>query len=292
MQPLTAPQTEALKTFGAALSGGKISTLVILGGNPAYTMPTDLNFADGAKKVKTVIHLGPEHDETAALAQWCLPQSHFLESWGDARSIDGTASIQQPVIAPLYGSKSASEVLAELVGMETPRGYELVKGFWSQAFAGDKEKSWKKALHDGVIEGTAYPALKLSVDVKKISAMPVASPTSSTEIVFLAANGVHDGRFANNAWLVELPDPMTKVVWDNCVTMSRKTAESLKASMGFIAEEGDMVSLTVGGATIDAAVLVVPGQADGVLGITLGYGREKVGRVGKGAGFNAYKLRS
>ncbi|MCX6611528.1 MAG: 4Fe-4S dicluster domain-containing protein, partial [Acidobacteria bacterium] len=116
--------------------------------------------------------------------------------------------------------------------------------------------------------------------------------TSSTEILFLAANGVHDGRFANNAWLVELPDPMTKVVWDNCVTMSKKTAESLKASMGFIAEEGDMVSLTVGGATIDAAVLVVPGQADGVLGITLGYGREKVGRVGKGAGFNAYKLRS
>ncbi len=292
VQPLTAPQTEALKSFGAALSGGKVLTLVILGGNPAYTMPSDLNFADGAKKAKTVIHLGLEHDETAALAQWCLPQSHFLEAWGDARSIDGTASIQQPVIAPLYGSKSSSEVLAGIVGMETPRGYDLVKSFWSQGFTGEKEKTWKKALHDGVIEGTAYPALKLSVDVKKVSAMPVASPTSSTEILFLAANGVHDGRFANNAWLVELPDPMTKVVWDNCVMMSKKTAESLKANMGFIAEQGDMVSLTVGGATIDAAVLVVPGQADGVFGITLGYGREKVGRVGKGAGFNAYKLRS
>ncbi len=292
VQPLTPPQNEALKAFGAALSGGKVSTLVILGGNPAYTLPSDLNFADGVKKAKTVIHLGSEHDETGALAHWCLPQSHFLEAWGDARSIDGTASIQQPVIAPLYGSKSASEVLAELAGIETPRGYELVKGFWSQTFAGDKEKSWKKALHDGVVEGTAYPPLKLSVDVKKVSAMPVASPTSSTEIVFLAANGVYDGRFANNAWLVELPDPMTKVVWDNCVTMSPKTAESLKANMGFIAEEGDMASLTVGGATIDAAVLVVPGQADGVLGITLGYGREKIGRVGKGAGFNAYKLRT
>lgn len=292
VQPLTAPQNEALKAFGKALSGGQISTLVILGGNPAYTLPSDLNFADGAKKAKTVIHLGLEHDETAALAHWCLPQSHFLEAWGDGRSIDGTASIQQPVIAPLYGSKSASEVLAELVGMESPRGYELVKSFWSQGFAGDKEKSWKKALHDGVVEGTAYPALKLNVDVKKVSAMPVPSPTSSTEILFLAANGVYDGRFANNAWLVELPDPMTKVVWDNCVTMSQKTAESLKANMGFIAEEGDMVSLSVGGASIEAAVLVVPGQADGVLGITLGYGREKIGRVGKGAGFNAYKLRS
>ncbi len=295
VQPLVAPQNEALKAFGAALTGGKISTLVVLGTNPAYTMPSDLNFADGVKKVKTTIHLGIEHDETAALAQWCLPQSHFLEAWGDGRSIDGTASIQQPVIAPLYGSKSASEVLAELVGMPTPRGYDLVKSLWSQGFGGDagaKEKSWKKALHDGVIEGTAYAPLKLTVDLKKVSSMPVASPTSGTEILFLAANGVYDGRFANNAWLVELPDPMTKVVWDNCVTMSRKTAESLKTNMGFIAEEGDMVTLTVGGATIDAAVLVVPGQADGVFGITLGYGREKVGRVGKGAGFNAYKLRA
>jgi Fe-S-cluster-containing dehydrogenase component len=289
---LTPPQTESLKAFSEALKGGKLSTVVVLGGNPAYTMPSDVNFVDGAKKLKTLIHLGIEHDETAALAHWCLPQAHYLESWGDGRSIDGTASIQQPVIAPLYGGKTPSELLAELAGLETKTGYDLVKNFWTAGFAGEKEKVWKKSLHDGMIEGTAFAPLKLTVDVKKVEAQAVASPTSEAEVIFLPANGVYDGRFANNAWLVELPDPMTKVVWDNCVTMSSKTAESLKVNMGFIAEQGNMVSLSVGGATIDAAVVVVPGHADGVFGITLGYGREHVGRVGKGAGFNAYKLRA
>ncbi len=292
MQPLTPTQSEALKAFGSALNGGKISTLVVLGGNPAYTMPSDLTFTAGAKKVKTLIHLGLEHDETAAMAHWCLPQAHYLEAWGDGRSSDGTASIQQPVIAPLYGGKSAQEVLAELAGLGLSRGYDLVKNFWLQSFTGDKEKAWKKALHDGMIEGTAFVAVKASVDVKKVAAMPLPSPSSGSELIFLAANGVYDGRFANNAWLVELPDPMTKVVWDNCVTMSKKTAQSLKANMGYISEEGDMVTLTVGSSSIEAAVVVVPGQADGVFGITLGYGRETVGRVGKSAGFNAYKLRS
>ena len=292
IQPLTPPQTEALKAFGTALSGGKISTLVVLGGNPAYTLPVDLNFADGAKKIKTLIHLGSEHDETGALAHWCLPQSHYLEAWGDGRSSDGTASIQQPVIAPLYNSRSPQEVLAELTGLGVTRGYDLVKNFWLQSFSGDKEKAWKKSLHDGTIEGSAYVPVKASADVKKVAAMPLASPTSGAELVFLAANGIYDGRFANNAWLVELPDPMTKVVWDNCVTMSKKTAQSLKANMGYISEQGDMVQLTVGSSSIDAAVVIVPGQADGVFGITLGYGREIVGRVGKSTGFNAYKVRS
>lgn len=290
--PLTPPQNDALKAVSAALTAGRVSTLVILGGNPAYTMPADLNFADGAKKAKTVIHLGMDHDETAALAQWCLPQAHYLEAWGDGRSSDGTASIQQPVIAPLYGGKTPTEVLAELAGLEHTKGYDLVKAQWTGGFAGDKEKVWRKALHDGVIEGSTPAPLKLTVDVKKIQAEPVPSPTSDAEIVFLPGSGVHDGRFANNAWLVEVPDPITKVVWDNCVTMSKKTAESLGAKMGYIAEEGDMVSLTVGGASIEVPIVIVPGQADGVFGIALGYGREKVGRVGKGAGFNAFKLRT
>jgi len=292
VQPLTAPQNEALKVFQTALAGGKVTTLVVMGGNPAYTMPADVNFADGAKKVKTMIHLGLDHDETAALAHWCLPQAHYLEAWGDGRSTDGTAAIQQPVIAPLYGGKTPSEVLAALAGLESVTSYDIVKKHWTAGFAGDKEKVWRKALHDGVIEGSAFAPLKLTVDVKKIAAEPVPSPTSEAEVVFLAANGVYDGRFSNNAWLVELPDPITKVVWDNCVTMSKKTAESLKVSMGYIAEPGDMITLSVGGGSIDAAVVVVPGQADGVFGITLGYGREKVGRVGKEAGFNAYKIRS
>jgi molybdopterin-containing oxidoreductase family iron-sulfur binding subunit len=284
-----APKLAALKT---ALSSGAVNTLLILGGNPAYTMPADVNFAENAKKAKVVIHLGPDHDETAAIANWCLPQSHYLEAWGDARSADGTASIQQPVISPLYNSRSAYEVLGMLAGVEGKTGYDIVKNAWSAGFPGDKERAWRKALHDGIVEGTATPLVKATVDTAKVASMTIPSPSADKELVFLPAAGVYDGRFSNNAWLVELPDPMTKVVWDNCVTMSKATAASLKVEMGFIAEEGDMVTLSVNGASVDVPVVIVPGQADGVLGISLGYGREKVGRVGKGAGFNAYKLRT
>lgn len=285
------PQAEGLTALKTALSGGSVSTLVILGGNPAYTMPADMDFASNAKKAKTVIHLGIEHDETASLANWCLPQAHFLEAWGDGRSSDGTVSIQQPVIAPLYNGKTPTEVLSMLMGGETS-GYQITKSYWTATFAGDKEKAWRKALHDGVIEGSASAPLKLTVDVKKIAAMPVPSPSSGMELVFLPAPGVYDGRFANNAFLVEMPDPMTKVVWDNCITMSSATAKQLGVEMGSIGTESSVVNLTVGGASIKASIVIVPGHADGVLAITLGYGREKVGRVGKGAGSNAYKLRN
>lgn len=291
LPPLYEPQAASVANLKAALSSGSISTLVILGGNPAYTMPADVDFASGAKKAKTVIHLGNEHDETAALANWCLPQAQFLEAWGDARSSDGSVSIQQPVIAPLYNGKTPTEVLSLLMGGETS-GYQITKNYWTATFAGDKEKSWRKALHDGVVEGSAFAPLKLSVDTKKIAALPVPSPSSGMELIFLAAPGVYDGRFANNAFLMEMPDPMTKVVWDNCITMSSATAKQLGVEMGSIGTESSVVTLTVGGASIEASLVIVPGHADGVLGLTLGYGREKVGRVGAGAGANAYKLRN
>ncbi len=291
------PQQAGLNALKTALAGGQIATLVILGGNPAFTMPADFAFAENAKKAKTVIHLGLEHDETTALANWCLPMAHYLEAWGDARSSDGTVSIQQPVIAPLYGGKTPAEVLALLMGAPASSGYDITKNFYTATAAGatatgDKEKTWRKMLHDGVVEGTAFAPLKLSVDLKKVAAMPVASPSNGMELVFLAAPGVHDGRFANNAFLVEMPDPMTKVVWDNCVTMSKATAKQLGVEMGFIGTSGSMATLTAAGTSLTVPVAIIPGQADGVLGINLGYGREKVGRVGKGAGFNAYKLRN
>ncbi len=283
------PQKAGLEALKTALSGGAISTLVILGGNPAYTMPSDIDFASDAKKAKTVIHLGYEHDETSALANWCLPQAHYLEAWGDARTSDGTVSIQQPVIAPLFGGKTPMEVLSMLAGGEAS-GYQITKAYYTSTNGGN-EKSWRKALHDGIVEGTAYAPLKLTVDTKKVAALPVPSPSSGMELVFLAAPGVYDGRFANNAFLMEMPDPLTKVVWDNCITMSSATAKQLGVSMGSIGTESSVVNLTVGGASIKASLIIVPGHADGVLSMTLGYGREKVGRVGKGAGANAYKLR-
>ena len=292
VQPLFEPQAPKVKALADALKGGQISTLVILGGNPAYTMPADFDFAANAKKAKTIIHVGPDMDETAALANWCLPEAHYLEAWGDGRALDGTVSVQQPVIAPLMNGKSTLEVLALLMGMEKTTGYDLVKAQYTASAAGDKEKAWRKILHDGIVEGTAFAPLKLTVDAKKVAALPLPAASTSEEIVFTPAHGIYDGRFANNAWLVEMPDPMTKVVWDNCITMSKATAKKLGVNMGFIGLEGDVVSITVGGVTIEAPVVIMPGQADGVFGISLGYGREKVGRVGKGAGVNAYKLRN
>jgi Fe-S-cluster-containing dehydrogenase component len=291
-QPLFASPKEAMAAFKTALGAGSIQTLVVMGGNPAYTLPSDFNFADSAKKIKTVIHLGPDHDETAALASWCLPQAHYLEAWGDGRSSDGTASLQQPIIAPMSEGKSSLEVLALIAGMANTRGYDLVKNYWTSTFSGDKEKMWRKALHDGMIEGTALQPVKATVDVKKVASLPLPSPSNGMEVVFVPASGVYDGRFANNAWMVEMPDPMTKVVWDNAITVSTATAKSLNLSQGFINEKSDMVSVTVNGVTIEGPVLIQKGQADGVIGISLGYGREKVGRVGKGVGVNAYKLRS
>ncbi|MDX2266917.1 MAG: 4Fe-4S dicluster domain-containing protein [Bryobacter sp.] len=285
------PQFTGLEKLKAALSAGQVQTLVILGGNPAYTMHADFNFAANAKKAKTIIHLGLEHDETAALANWCLPQAHYLEAWGDGRTIGGTASLQQPVIAPLYGGKTPSEVLSLLLG-EGKSAYDITKGYWTQTFAGDKEKAWRKALHDGVLEGTGFTPLKLTVDTKKVAALNLPSASTGLEIAFLPSPGLYDGRFANNAMLLEAPDPMTKVVWDNCVTMSSATAKQLGVEMGYLGDAGGKISVSVNGATIEAAALIVPGQADGVLAITLGYGREKVGRFGKGAGFNAYPLRT
>lgn len=285
------PQNPGTVALTSGLREGNFSTLVILGGNPAYTMGAAADFASVAKKAKTIIHLGMEHDETAALANWCLPQAHYLEAWGDARTSDGTVTIQQPVIAPLYGGKTPMEVLSMLMGGDS-NGYTLTKNYWTATFTGDKEKMWRKALHDGVVEGTAFAPLKLTADVKKVAALTVPSASTGLELVFLAAPGVYDGRFANNPFLMEMPDPLTKVVWDNCATMSRSTAKQLGVEMGSIGTESSMVNLTVGGATIKAAILIVPGQADGVLGMTLGYGREKVGRVGTAAGANAYKLRA
>jgi molybdopterin-containing oxidoreductase family iron-sulfur binding subunit len=291
LPPMFEPQGPALAKLKDAFNAGQVQTLVVLGGNPAYNMPADLNFASNAKKARTVIHLGNDHDETAALAQWCLPQAHYLEAWGDGRTTGGTASIQQPIIAPLYGGKTASEVLSILMGGEG-NGYKITKDYWTANLSGDKEKAWRKVLHDGVIEGTAYSPLRLTVDTRKVAAMTLPSPSSGMEVIFLTASGVYDGRFANNAQLLEVPDPMTKVVWDNCVTMSRATAKSLGVEMGYLGDSGGMVNITVNGATIKAPALIMPGHADGVLGIALGYGRTEVGRFGKGAGFNAYPLRT
>ncbi|MDX2178535.1 MAG: TAT-variant-translocated molybdopterin oxidoreductase [Bryobacteraceae bacterium] len=265
-QPVAIPGS--LDTLAADLNAGKVSTLVILGGNPVYTAPKlDL------KKAATVVHLGYDRDETAVAATWHVPAAHFLEAWGDARSIDGTVTIQQPLIAPMFDGRSAIEITAQLAGSAVRKGYELVKANWKLS-----EPAWRKALHDGVAPAAPFAEVKASANAKNIP--PAPAKVSGTEVLTLADWSVYDGRYANNAWLQETPDPMSKLVWDNAALVSLATAKKL----GVV--DGDRVKI----GSLEIAAMIQPGQADDVVVIPLGYGRTEVGRVGKGTGFNAYSL--
>jgi MoCo/4Fe-4S cofactor protein with predicted Tat translocation signal len=282
---------DALKALAAEMNSGQVSTLVILGGNPVFTSPADLKFGEALGKVATSIHLGLEEDETAAASKWHVPEAHYLESWGDARTPEGAVSIQQPLIDALYGGKTAAEMVALLAGSKDTKAYDIVKNYWtSQWPAKDKELAWRKAVHDGIV-AAAKPAdvIKVSADGKKIAAAVMAEPKPSTdgiEIAFVPSSGTWDGRFANNGWMQEAPDPITKLVWGNAALISPATARAQKL------KDGDMVTLSKGGAKLEAAVMIQPGQADQAVSLALGYGRTRCGRVGKDVGFNANLIRS
>ncbi len=285
-----------LAELTAAMADGRVSTLVVLGGNPVYDAPGSLGFADALDRVPHVVHLASRPDETSEHAGWYLPQSHFLESWGDARSADGTASVIQPLIQPLFDSRSAAEVLALLVGEEGRSGHDLVRETWGVASedAVGPGSEWRRILHDGVASEGAGPAPRiLEPEAPRAGARESPAPAGGLELVFLVSPSVHDGRFANNAWLQEEPDPLTRISWDNAALVSPATA----AELGI--ETGDVVRLAPLGGTggdaarsVEAPVWIAPGQADGTVALELGYGRRKAGRVGTGVGADAYRLRS
>jgi len=277
---------DALKTLTGEMTGGQVSTLIILGGNPAYTAPADLQFGAALAKVANSIHLGAYDDETAAAAKWHLPEAHYLETWGDARSTGGVVAIQQPMIEPIFGGKSSIEVMALLLDSKDRKGYDLVKNYWaSQWPAATKDTTWKKALNDGVLAGTQAVEVKPTVDAKKIQAAPV-SAGSGIEVGFVPSATTWDGRFANNAWMQEAPDPITKLVWGNVALIS----PAMGREKGW--KDGDMVALTRGNLKLEAAVMVQPGHADNAVTIALGYGRPRAGTVGTNVGFNAGLIRT
>jgi len=277
---------EALKTLTGEMTGGQVTTLIILGGNPAYTAPADLQFGAALAKVANSIHLGAEDDETAAAAKWHLPEAHYLEVWGDAQSTDGTVAIQQPMIEPIFGGKGAIEVMAVLLDSKDRKGLDLVKNFWtSQWPAATRENTWRKTLNDGVIAGTQAAEVKVSVDSKRIQAAP-APAASGIEVGFIPSATTWDGRFANNAWMQEAPDPITKLVWGNVALIS----PAMGREKGW--KDGDMVALTRGNLKLEAAVMVQPGHADNAVTIALGYGRPHSGSVGTNVGFNAGLIRT
>ena len=281
---------QPLEELAAEMEAGQVDTLVILGGNPVYNAPADFDFAANLRKVANTIHLGLERDETAVMCQWHLPEAHYLESWGDGRAHDGTVSLQQPLIQPLYAGKSAAELLAMVSAHQDQRGYDIVRNYWlAQWGAASGEKTWRRCLHDGLVPDTAYIFSQPNVDPPAIrAALKVAPPVNSNgiEIGFYPDSGVYDGRFANNGWLQEAPDPMTKLTWDNAALMSAATANSLGV------EQGDLVSIDAGGRETTMPVFIQPGHADRSISLALGYGRTHCGPVARGAGRNAYLIRT
>ena len=275
-----------LKTLAAELYAGKVNWLIVLNANPVYDAPADLNFAEAIKKAKTVVHLGSHVDETAQLAHWHIPAAHYLESWSDVRAYDGTVSIVQPLIEPLYGGKTAHQFIQALLDEPGLSPYNAVRATWRESLTkkGDFEQNWRKVLHDGWIEGTAFP-VGPSKTIELIGEVPAPAPKDSFEIIFRPDPCVYDGRYANNGWLQELPKPITNLSWDNAALMSGATLTKLGLA------EQDIVEIAVGNGRVKAPVLVAPGHPDNSVTVHLGYGR-RVGRVAGGAGFNAYAIRN
>ncbi|MGH9367060.1 MAG: 4Fe-4S dicluster domain-containing protein, partial [Thermoanaerobaculia bacterium] len=277
-------QAAALSELAREMREGRVSTLAILGGNPVFTAPADLRFAEAMEKVPLRLRLGLHEDETSRLSHWHVAEAHPLEAWGDARACDGTATILQPLILPLYGGKSSHEFLAAFSDQPEKTGYDIVKDHWRARLSGDFEAAWRKALHDGVVEGTAFPPK--AVSVRALDSRP-STPDSSAEltVLFRPDPTVWDGSYANNGWLQELPKPLTKLTWDNAALISPSTAETQGVA------NGDVVDLLLAGRRVTAPVWVMPGQAEGCVTLHFGYGRTRGGRVADGKGFDAYALR-
>jgi MoCo/4Fe-4S cofactor protein with predicted Tat translocation signal len=286
---------DALKALTGEMSAGQVSTLVVLGGNPVYSAPADLQFSVALSKVANSIHLGAEDDETAAAASWHIPQAHVLESWGDEATSEGLAAIQQPMIEPMYGGKTALEIVSWVTTGKFTKSHDIVKKYWLAQFTsskdqGDKEQTWRKALHDGVVAASkTTDPVKVSVDSKKLAAALGAEShpaASGIEVGFYPSSSAWDGRFVNNGWLQETPDPVTKLVWGNAAMISPKMARDRQLT------DGDVVSLTRGNFKMEAAVMIQPGHSDDTISIALGYGRQMCGRVGKDVGYNANLIRT
>ncbi len=285
IEPNPVDQLASLRELAADLDAGAVEVLVIIGGNPAFTAPPDLYFRDKLLKAKLRVRLGLYEDETSELCQWHIPETHPLETWSDARAYDGTVTIMQPLIAPLYQGHSAHELLAAFSDSPEKSGYDLVREYWQTQHAGaDFEDWWKRSVHDGMVAGTALPAKTVTA---KAPATQGAAPTSGgLEISFHPDPYIYDGRFANNGWLQELPRPMTRLTWDNAALVSPDTAKRL----GLSGE--DRVELKVQGHSVLAAVWINPGQPKDSIAVHMGYGRTRSGRAGNGAGFDAYPLRN
>jgi len=286
----TESQIDSLRQLVGDMDKGLVDTLIILGGNPTFTAPADVPFAHALEKVGLRIHLGTHQDETSAHCHWHVPEAHFLESWSDARAFDGTASIVQPLIAPLYRGKTPHEILAALSDQPERTSHEIVRDYWRDKLSGDFESAWRQALHDGVIAGTAFSPKALAVwksaPPSNASAATPETAAGSLEIRFRPDPTIYDGRFANNGWLQELPKPISKLTWDNAVMLAPQTAKRLALT------NEDVVKLEYRGRSIEAPVWIQPGHVEDAATLHFGYGRTRAGQLGTRIGSNANALRT
>ena len=296
-------QLESLRELCADMKKGKVDLLVILGGNPVYDAPRDFDFMASLQKVHNAVHLSPYFDETSAYCKWHVSESHYLEGWSDARAFDGTATIIQPLISPLYYTKSAHDVLAAFSDKPGQAPYDMVRAYWSEA-TGHQDNSadngWRKWLNDGVIPGTKFAPITAELKFNAAS-LPAftAVPADQVEYIFRPDPAVYDGRYANNGWLQELPKPITKLTWDNAALVSPKFAQKQDFSHKVMARGGEhgqirtaVVDIALNGSKVSAATWTLPGQAENTVVLPLGYGRKRAGYTGTNKGFNAYEVRT
>lgn len=283
---------KSLAALAEAMRAGSVETLVILDGNPAFTAPADMDFRTLMENVGTTIHAGLYRDETARSCKWHVPLRHYLEDWGDVSSLHGHLGVIQPMIAPLYpDGLSDVELLTLLLTGKSAKGHEVVKSVWSELVPDLDERSWRGILHDGLyphdiaMETPTANAASVTGALDRKLFSPAVPSRKNMELVFRLSPAIHDGRYANNAWLQEFPDPVTKLTWDNAALISAATAKELGV------KDGDLVRLSTDEHETPMPIWILPGQADYTVTVTLGYGRRVTGRVGTGVGFNAYRLR-
>jgi MoCo/4Fe-4S cofactor protein with predicted Tat translocation signal len=324
-------QVASLRDLVTAMDAGQVDLLVILGSNPVFTAPADFKFQERLAKVPMAVSHSLYADETSMYCHWNIPEAHVLESWGDARAYDGTVTITQPLIAPLYAGRTTQEVLGAFIDAQTGKSaHDLVKDYWTRAHAGkvgahaitdatgqpfkSPDSFWKHVLHDGWIPGTgsevggggseaghvATPTAVASTPAPAGGVAPTPTPipdprsptpTGGLEIIFRPDPTIWDGRYANNGWLQELPKPLTKITWDPTAWVSPQLA----SQQGL--RDGDVIELKYRGNTAKLPVAIVPGHPDGAVTAFFGYGRQVTGRVGTSADsaakeFNVYRLRT
>jgi molybdopterin-containing oxidoreductase family iron-sulfur binding subunit len=283
--PVLAAGRHGLHALAAALDAGRVDTLLILGGNPAYTAPADLAFARRLRSAHRSVYLGLYENETARGCGWFVPAAHPLEAWGDARAADGTVSFVQPLIAPLHGGRTPAELLAVLLGIE-PDAHRLLQDHWRAQVPVDFEAFWEPSVQRGLVPGSASPAVSVAPRWEGLAAWLPGPAAQGFEVGYPLDGRVHDGSFTNNAWLLELPDPVTRLTWENAALLSPATAARLGLGTG------DLVEIALHGRRVRAPALVLPGHADESLTLPLGYGRQGAEALARGRGVDAYALRT